>query len=87
MPNFFLYFIQDRERTKLYDLTVSATNVASSPSLSSSTTVRVTVLDTNDEEPRFSVPSYNETISEGDKAGTSIVRVSAQDRDLVSVAY
>ena len=66
---------------------MSATNVASSPSLSSSTTVRVTVLDTNDEEPRFSVPSYNETISEGDKAGTSIVRVSAQDRDLVSVAY
>lgn len=82
-----MYFTQDRERTKLYDLTVSATNVVSSPSLSSSTTVRVTVLDTNDEEPRFSVPSYNKTISEGDKAGTSILRVSAQDRDLVSVAY
>lgn len=62
---------------------MSATNVASSPSLSSSTTVRVTVLDTNDEAPRFSVPSYNETISEGDKAGTSIVTVSAQDKDLV----
>ncbi|XP_078366665.1 protocadherin Fat 4-like [Oculina patagonica] len=72
----------DREKTKLYDLTVSATNVASSPSLSSSTTVRVTVLDTNDEAPRFSVPSYNETISEGDKAGTAIVTVSAQDKDL-----
>lgn len=72
----------DRERTRIYDLTVSATNIASNPSLSSSTTVRVNVLDTNDEPPRFSVSSYNETISEGDKAGTSIVKVSAQDKDL-----
>lgn len=80
-----VYMIQDRERTRLYDLTVSATNDASNPSLSSSTTVRVNVLDTNDEPPRFSVPSYNETISEGDKAGMSILKVSAQDKDLVSV--
>ena len=80
-----VYFTQDRERTKVYDLTVSATNVASNPSRSSNTTVRVNVLDTNDEPPRFSVPSYNETISEGDKAGTSIVKVSAQDEDLVGV--
>lgn len=64
---------------------MSATNIASKPSLSSSTTVKVNVLDTNDEPPRFSVPSYNETISEGDKAGTSIVKVSAQDEDLVGV--
>ena len=63
---------------------MSATNVASSPSLSSSTTVVVNVLDTNDENPQFSLPSYNKTISEGDKAGTSIVTVSAQDKDLVS---
>lgn len=64
---------------------MSATNITSKPSLSRSTTVRVNVLDTNDEPPRFSVPSYNETISEGDKTGTSIVKVSAQDDDLVSV--
>lgn len=49
--------------------------------------MRVSVLDTNDEAPRFSVPSYNETISEGDKAGTPIVTVSAHDKDLVSVCY
>ena len=42
------------------------------------------MLDTNDETPRFAFSSYNETISEGDKAGTSVVTVSAQDRDLVS---
>lgn len=63
---------------------LSATNVASSPRLTSSTTVRINVLDTNDEAPRFRFSSYNETISEGDKAGTSIVTVSAQDKDLVS---
>lgn len=65
---------------------MAATNVASSPPLSSETIVRVNVLDTNDEAPRFSVPSYNETISEGAKAGKSIVKVSAQDKDLVSAA-
>ena len=44
----------------------------------------VNVMDTNDEAPQFSLPSYNETISEGDKAGTSVVTVSAKDKDLVT---
>ena len=44
----------------------------------------VNVMDTNDEAPQFSLPGYNKTISEGDKAGTSIVTVSAKDEDLVT---
>lgn len=47
--------------------------------------MRVYVLDANDEAPQFSSPSYNVTISEGDKAGKDIVTVSADDKDLVSI--
>ncbi|XP_068723113.1 protocadherin Fat 4-like isoform X1 [Montipora capricornis] len=72
----------DRERKEQYDLVISATNVASSPMMRSSTTVRIDVLDTNDEAPQFTLSSYNKTISEGDKAGTSVVTVSAYDKDL-----
>ena len=64
---------------------LTALNEASSLLLGSNTTVRVYVLDANDEAPQFSSPSYNVTISEGDKAGKDIVTVSADDKDLVSI--
>lgn len=76
--------LKDREKIEVYNLVISAVNGASSPKLSGNTTVRIDVLDTNDEAPLFSKASYNETISEGDKAGTPVVIVSANDKDLVS---
>ncbi|XP_067054992.1 protocadherin Fat 4-like [Acropora muricata] len=72
----------DREKIEVYNLVISAINGASSPKLSGNTTVRIDVLDTNDEAPLFTKASYNETISEGDKAGTPVVIVSANDKDL-----
>ena len=48
--------------------------------------MRIDILDTNDEAPQFTLSSYNKTISEGDKAGTSVVTVSAYDKDLVSLS-
>ena len=75
---------QDRETKAHHDLTVTATNLGSSPPLSSSTSVRVNVLDTNDFVPEFGVPSYNRSISEGARPGTPVVEVSALDEDEVS---
>ena len=82
---FFSASLKDREKIEVYNLVISAINGASSPKLSGNTTVRIDVLDTNDEAPLFTKASYNETISEGDKAGTPVVIVSANDKDLVSL--
>ena len=54
----------DREDAMAYELTLTARDRSSSP-LMGSVPVNVTVLDVNDNDPRFPQPSYTFTISEG----------------------
>ena len=51
------------------------------PTLSSSATVFVNVIDTNDNIPRFDTQSYNATMSVGSKRGQFVTRVHASDVD------
>ncbi|XP_018105995.1 protocadherin-16 [Xenopus laevis] len=60
------------------------------PSLSSTALVRIHLLDVNDNEPVFSSPVYNATLSEGTARGSCFLQVSALDSDsrsLGSVSY
>lgn len=54
----------DREDIELYQLTLTARDLTSTP-LSASVPVNVTVIDANDNSPFFPSPSYTFNISEG----------------------
>lgn len=75
----------DYEKTKFYNLTVSATNMAGATALCN---VIVHVLDRNDNAPRFLQAIYNGEISEGASIGslvlnnsTSPLVIKAEDAD------
>ena len=70
----------DRERQAQYTLTIIAAD-SGSPQLFGSTQVVVTVLDDNDNTPRFSRPSYTATIAEDIAKGQTVMRVFASDPD------
>uniref|UniRef100_A0A8C6SHA9 Dachsous cadherin-related 1a n=1 Tax=Neogobius melanostomus TaxID=47308 RepID=A0A8C6SHA9_9GOBI len=63
-----------------YTLTVRATDQGS-PSLSSTVSVEITVLDINDHRPQFESPSYTSDISEDVPIGSLVVDVKAIDLD------
>ena len=44
--------------------------------------IRVTIMDVNDCNPAFSMPFYSEEVSENEKAGTRVLRVTATDCDI-----
>ncbi|XP_066518474.1 protocadherin-23 [Hoplias malabaricus] len=71
----------DRETTETYSLVVTVMD-RGVPPLNSSTSVLVTVLDINDNEPVFSSSEYHTQISENCLLGTTLVHVNAQDFDL-----
>ncbi|XP_048580487.1 cadherin-23-like isoform X2 [Nematostella vectensis] len=71
----------NRERMSQYLLTITAANLDTSPALSSGVVVRVNVLDVNDDIPAFKSSSYNMSISEASPPGTSVVKVTAIDKD------
>lgn len=72
----------DRETTAGYALTVVAYDAGTEKRLSSSTTVRVDVLDENDNAPEFAQTSSNISVLETAQVGTELVRFRATDADL-----
>nr|XP_057940770.1 protocadherin-23 isoform X2 [Doryrhamphus excisus] len=72
----------DREITPCYELVVQATD-RGSPPLSSSTTIRVQVVDINDNNPAIP-PMEPALVAENLPAGSVVTRVTANDVDLNS---
>ena len=81
-----LYLIQslDRERQDMHNLTLTIID-SGLPSLSSSVSVQVEVIDANDVRPEFTSPE-RVTLTENNKVGVAIVTVAAVDNDLGSNA-
>lgn len=74
----------DFERKQLYNLTVRAVDHGKPRSLSSSCFIEVEVLDVNENlnKPVFSSFVHNATVMEDAKKGTSVLTVTAVDKDL-----
>ncbi|GFO06261.1 protocadherin fat 4 [Plakobranchus ocellatus] len=71
----------DREAAEAYTIIVKAQQI-DNPLASSTATVSLTILDVNDNRPRFSSQQVkNVSILEGAPAGTHVVWLLAQDRD------
>ena len=71
----------DRESQDKYVLTVQATDNGK-PGRTAEVTVVVNILDSNDQQPEFSKPSYNSTIPENVPIGTTVLTVEAEDKDI-----
>ena len=71
----------DREKKSSYFLTVQA-NDQGHPSQSSTAFVNITVTDVNDESPNFTLSKYKVPVSEGSLIGTTVLMLSAMDKDL-----
>lgn len=51
------------------------------PQLSSAAKVTVTIVNVNDEDPKFEKQSYNATVEENSQPGTRVTVVKAVDKD------
>uniref|UniRef100_A0A673BER3 Uncharacterized protein n=1 Tax=Sphaeramia orbicularis TaxID=375764 RepID=A0A673BER3_9TELE len=71
----------DYETTPFFSLRVRAQNVAAVP-LAAFTTVYVNITDVNDNVPFFTSSIYEASVTEGAQVGTSVLQVSAHDKDL-----
>ncbi|XP_029021014.1 protocadherin gamma-C5-like [Betta splendens] len=71
----------DREKNSQYSVTITAAD-SGKPSLSSEKTIRVELLDVNDNPPVFSQPSYVVYVKENNAPGKILHSVSASDLDL-----
>uniref|UniRef100_A0A8C0QYU5 Cadherin EGF LAG seven-pass G-type receptor 2 n=1 Tax=Canis lupus dingo TaxID=286419 RepID=A0A8C0QYU5_CANLU len=74
----------DREEVDFYSFGVEARDHGT-PVLTASASVSVTILDVNDNNPTFTQPEYTVRLNEDAAVGTSVVTVSAVDRDAHSV--
>ncbi|XP_053719186.1 cadherin EGF LAG seven-pass G-type receptor 1 isoform X1 [Synchiropus splendidus] len=74
----------DRETTEFYTFGVVARDHGV-PVMSSSASVSITVLDVNDNVPTFTEQMYSLKINEDAVVGTSVLTVTAVDRDVNSV--
>uniref|UniRef100_W5LUL7 Protocadherin 1 gamma 9 n=1 Tax=Astyanax mexicanus TaxID=7994 RepID=W5LUL7_ASTMX len=70
----------DREKEDSYNITITATDGGSQP-LSSSITIHLSVSDVNDNPPAFDKQMYSTYIAENNKAGASLISVTAKDPD------
>ena len=70
----------DRENISSYSFDIIAKD-GGSPSKNSTVTVNVKVLDQNDNEPRFTQPSYSFEVSEDAQVKTEVGMVLAEDSD------
>ena len=75
----------DRETAPSHEFTVFARD-RGQPPLSSSASVTVMVLDTNDQTPQFLQSSYSTQIVETTPVGTTVLQLSARDNDIGSNA-
>ncbi|TRY68197.1 hypothetical protein DNTS_025755 [Danionella cerebrum] len=76
----------DHERAKEVTFLVVASD-GGSPSLSSTATVSIHVLNVNDNRPTFQQQFYNITVKEHTPVGTCILQVNARDADDETVLY
>ncbi|NXD15619.1 CELR2 protein, partial [Nothocercus nigrocapillus] len=74
----------DREAVDFYSFGVEAQDHGS-PTMVSSASVSITVLDVNDNSPEFTQREYGARLNEDAAVGTSVLTVSAIDRDANSV--
>ncbi|XP_029969262.1 cadherin EGF LAG seven-pass G-type receptor 1 isoform X2 [Salarias fasciatus] len=74
----------DRETTEYYTFGVEARDHGI-PVMSSSASVSITVLDVNDNVPTFTEKTYSLKINEDAVVGTSVLTMTAVDRDVNSV--
>lgn len=74
----------DRETTEFYNFGVEARDHGM-PSMSSSAGVSISVLDVNDNVPTFTQHLYSLKVNEDAVVGTSVLTVTAIDRDVNSV--
>ena len=77
--------ILDREKRDSYQVVVVATDGGQNPK-SGSVTINISVTDLNDNEPKFSRPSYNVSVPEDNAIQVPIVRLQAFDEDIGSNA-
>ncbi|KAM0734385.1 Fat-like cadherin-related tumor suppressor-like protein [Formica fusca] len=78
----------DTEKKAFYTLTVSAIDQGNAGTRKqSSAKVKINVVDTNDNDPTFDQPEMEVWLDENEPAGTSVVRVTAKDRDSGENAY
>ncbi|XP_012815160.2 protocadherin gamma-B1 isoform X23 [Xenopus tropicalis] len=70
----------DRERSSHYNITIQATDKGSPP-LSYRKTIRLDVLDINDNPPVFQTSTYIAYVSENNQPGASIYSIQALDKD------
>lgn len=70
----------DREATQVHDVTIECVD-AGLPSLSTTETLQVRVIDENDNAPTFSERMYNITIKENNAIDREILAVAALDAD------
>ena len=70
----------DREVFTQFEFVLKATD-AGTPALTATTTVRITVLDVNDNEPLFSPTFYNSEIAYSDDCQVTITTLTASDAD------
>eukprot|EP00079_Xenopus_tropicalis_P034557 XP_017948328.1 PREDICTED: protocadherin gamma-B1 isoform X6 [Xenopus tropicalis] len=71
----------DREEMHGYNITIKATD-RGSPSLSTTKTIKLVLLDVNDNPPVFGQASYVVYIPENNPSGSSVFQVQASDPDL-----
>lgn len=71
----------DREKRNKYTVSVLATDRGDKEQLMTSTKVDVTVVDVNDNPPRFTAEIYKGTVSEDDPPGGVIAILSTTDLD------
>ncbi|XP_026556674.1 cadherin-23-like [Pseudonaja textilis] len=71
----------DREKTPVYNLTITATDQGIPP-LSTDKAISVPISDINDNPPAFEKPSYVAYVPENNPSGMSIFQVKAFDPDL-----
>lgn len=78
----------DAEEKAIYTLTVSAIDQGNTGTRKqSSAKVKINVIDTNDNDPTFEKLKEEVELKENEPAGTSVVRVTARDRDSGENAY
>ena len=71
----------DREETASFVLTVKVYDVGN-PALSSTTQIRINILDENDNAPVFDPSKYSASVNENADIGSFILQVKTHDRDL-----
>lgn len=76
----------DREENSFFEFSVFAID-GGDVSLTGTATLRIATLDINDNAPSFLESSYHETVTEDDPSGTSILFVTATDRDEDTIEY